>query len=101
MNVRTVPEEWVLTAESRDSAHAPPVWAPRNVQPDPYPPGKSWRALGDCNQSKEKNPKDTDRDVPGGLVVKNLPSNAGDDGWIPGCHNLRFFKLSRATEIKK
>ena len=54
MNVRTVLEEWVLTAESRDSAHAPPIWAPRNVQPDPYPPGESWRALGDCDQSKEK-----------------------------------------------
>ena len=27
-------------------------------------------------------------------MVKNLPSNAGDNGWIPGSHNLRFFKLS-------
>ena len=24
------------------------------------------------------------RDYPGGPVVKNLPSNAGDTGWIPG-----------------
>ena len=24
------------------------------------------------------------RDFPGGPVVKNLPSNAGDTGWIPG-----------------
>ena len=24
------------------------------------------------------------RDFPGGPVVKNLPSNAGDMGWIPG-----------------
>ena len=23
-------------------------------------------------------------DFPGGPVVKNLPSNAGDEGWIPG-----------------
>ena len=23
-------------------------------------------------------------DFPGGPVVKNLPSNAGDVGWIPG-----------------
>ena len=52
--MRTVPEQWILTAECRDSAHALPSWAPRNVQPDPYPPGKRWRAFGDCDQSKRK-----------------------------------------------
>ena len=24
------------------------------------------------------------RDFPGGTVVKNLPANVGDTGWIPG-----------------
>ena len=28
--------------------------------------------------------KTEERDFPGGPVVKNLPSNAGDAGWIPG-----------------
>ena len=28
--------------------------------------------------------KKTDRDFPGGVVVKNPPANAGDTGWSPG-----------------
>ena len=28
--------------------------------------------------------KEDARDLPGGTVVKNLPSNAGDEGLIPG-----------------
>ena len=28
------------------------------------------------------------RDFPGGLVVKNPPSNAGDDGSIPGWETI-------------
>ena len=36
-------------------------------------------------KSKKKLPKRvTGRDFPGGAVVKNLPSNAGDAGSIPG-----------------
>ena len=33
-------------------------------------------------------------DFPGGLVVKNLPSNAGDVGLIPGCGT----KIAHAAE---
>ena len=36
----------------------------------------------DPGGKKVKNRKE--RDFPGGPVVKNLPANAGDTGWIPG-----------------
>ena len=43
-------------------------------------------------------------DFPGGLVVKNLPSNAGDAGWIPGqgskilkCHGAAKAAATEST----
>ena len=49
-------------------------------------PGTKIPQVVRCGQKKEKKiHKDTDlRDFPGGPVVKNLPSNAGDMGLIPG-----------------
>ena len=37
-----------------------------------------------CTSHKFHDSKDTRWDVPGGPIVKNLPSNAGDVGSIPG-----------------
>ena len=42
---------------------------------------------------KKLNKKSINRDFPGGPVVKNLPSNAGDTGSIPG----RGAKIPRAA----
>ena len=36
------------------------------------------------NEGHAPAPKNMDRDFPGGLVVKNLPANAGDKDSIPG-----------------
>ena len=37
-----------------------------------------------CEKTKEKDKEKWGRAFPGGPVVKNLPSNAGDEGLIPG-----------------
>ena len=40
------------------------------------------------------------RDFPGGPVVKNLPSNAGDTGLIPG-QGTKIHKLHSAAKKEK
>ena len=49
--------------------------------------------LNESIKTKHKFKKKNFRDFPGGPVVKNLPSNAGDVGLIPG----QGTKIPRAT----
>ena len=44
-------------------------------------PATCWTLKQEWGFTRQKR---EERDFPGGPVVKNLPSNAGDTGWIPG-----------------
>ena len=46
-----------------------------------------------CNKNKNKT---KNMDFPGGLVIKNLPANAGDTGSIPGPRRFHLPVCPRA-----
>ena len=46
----------------------------------------------------QPNIKKTNKDFPGGTVVKNLPVNAGDTGSIPGLGRSHILRSSEARE---